>query len=475
MGINTLRNASFMAIIVSGLPLCSCSSTLPRVSPSWGQALASATPIATTTTRDGAGLMSRGESAAALREVRAEGRARQFDRHLAILNRDMEILTRGNSVELLVDGPATFAAMFAELEKARHQILLESYIIEADEIGRRMQEILLRKRAEGVEVYLIRDAVGSFSTPPEFFESLREGGVRVCEFNPLSALRRSFGILQANHRDHRKVLVVDGEVAFTGGINVSRVYASASPGWRHRGSSGMADGWRDTHVRIEGPAAAEFVDLFRDTWQRQDCPDGEPLARTTQFHGAPSAQPAGERLVSVIGSVAGANSDRLYRTLLSAIVGATDSIHITMAYFVPDPQTLDALVDAALRGVEVVLVLPGYGDSLLALRAGQSHYSRLLDAGVRIFEMHDAFLHAKTVVIDGVWSTVGSANLDWRSFLHNDELNVIILGEDFGTGMEALFAVDVARSHQLSPEEWSGRCTARRWMERFSMLWEYWL
>lgn len=475
MGFGTARRTTLLAVTVGALPLCSCSTSLPAVSAPSGRALASAAPIATTTTRDGEGLMSRGESAAALRAVRAEGRARQFDRHLAILQREKEILSRGNKVELLVDGPATFAAMFAELEKARHRILLESYIIEADEIGLRLRDTLLRKRAEGVEVYLIRDAVGSFSTPREYFESLREGGVRVCEFNPLSALRRSFGILQANHRDHRKVLVVDGLLAFTGGINVSRVYSSASPAWRHRGAGGMADGWRDTHVRIEGPAAAQFVDLFRDTWQRQHCPDAERLARSGQHHGAISTEPAGERLVSVIGSVAGANSDRLYRTLLGAIVGATDSIHITMAYFVPDPQTLDALAEAALRGVEVVLVLPGYGDSLLALRAGQSHYSRLLDAGVRIFEMHDAFLHAKTVVIDGVWSTVGSANLDWRSFLHNDELNVIVLGEDFGTRMEALFAADVARSRQLSPQEWSGRGVARQWMERFSRLWEYWL
>ena len=242
MGFGTARRTTLLAVIVGALPLCSCSTSLPAVSAPSGRALASAAPIATTTTRDGEGLMSRGESAAALRAVRAEGRARQFDRHLAILQREKEILSRGNKVELLVDGPATFAAMFAELEKARHRILLESYIIEADEIGLRLRDTLLRKRAEGVEVYLIRDAVGSFSTPREYFESLREGGVRVCEFNPLSALRRSFGILQANHRDHRKVLVVDELLAFTGGINVTRPRGAtvAQAAWRTAGVTPMS-------------------------------------------------------------------------------------------------------------------------------------------------------------------------------------------------------------------------------------------
>lgn len=464
---------SLVAAALLGLPLFACSTALPKITLAPGAAVTHAAPIATAPTKDANGIMSPGRSAAVLQAVRAEGRSRQFDRHLSILEREQEILSRGNTVQLLVDGPATFESMFAALEGAQHSILLESYIVEADEIGQRIATILKRKRAEGVDVRLIYDGVGSFSTPPDFFAELREAGIDVCEFNPLGIVRRTFGLLEANHRDHRKVLVVDGRIAFTGGINLSNVYLSASLGSTRRKRFTTEDGWRDTHVRIEGPAAADFTNLFRDTWQRQNC-GGSPIASHLP-ETASAAPPAGKRLVAVIGSVAGENSDRLYRTLLSAIVGATDSIHITMAYFVPDPQTLKALADAARRGVDVVLVLPGQGDSLITLRAGQSHYGQLLEAGVRIFEMQGSFLHAKTAVIDGVWATVGSANLDWRSFLHNDELNVIVLGEDFGSRMEALFATDLAHSEPVSQEEWAARCAPRRMMEQLGRLLEYWL
>ncbi|MFP5407182.1 MAG: phospholipase D-like domain-containing protein, partial [Gammaproteobacteria bacterium] len=303
----------------------------------------------------------------------------------------------------------------------------------------------------------------------EFFDTLRDGGVAICEFNPVSPFRRATGLLNLNHRDHRKLLVVDQHAAFIGGINVSGVYSHGSLVSRRKAARDAQAGWRDTDVRIEGPAVRDFVTLFQDTWQRQDCEnDLPPLSPRAQSK-------AGNKLVAVIGSVADEDSSRLYRALLGAINGATDSIHMTMGYFVPDPQSLEALANAARRGVKVVLVLPGYSDWKLVLRAGQAHYGPLLQAGVRIFELHDALLHAKTIVIDGVWTTVGSANFDWRSFLHNDELNAIVLGEEFGSRMERLFADDLARAQEVTAEEWDKRGPGRRFMETLGRMLEYWL
>ena len=415
------------------------------------------------------------ESARRLRDVRDEGRAAQFEHHLALLREAGETLSAGNRVELLVDGPATFDAMFRDLEAARRRILLETYIFEGEHIGRRIADVLLRKRAEGLDVRIIYDSVGSFATPATFFDELRDAGVAVCEFNPVSPLRCATGLLSLNHRDHRKVLVIDDRAAFTGGLNVSSVYSSASFGSRAaRSRPPEEDGWRDTHVRIEGPAVREFIRLHGDTWRRQGC-EGEAGALPEIDAAAVKPPAPGERLVAVIDSAADDKTSRFYRALLAAIAGATDTIHITMAYFVPDPQLLQALKDAAARGVEVILVLPGTSDSRLVLRAGQSHYAALLAAGVRIFERHDAFLHAKTAVIDGVWATVGSSNLDWRSFLHNDELNAVVLGRDFGRSMEDLFAVDLDHADEVDSATWDQRGVGRRLMESFGRLWEYWL
>jgi cardiolipin synthase len=161
--------------------------------------------------------------------------------------------------------------------------------------------------------------------------------------------------------------------------------------------------------------------------------------------------------------------------LLSAIAHAERSVHVTMAYFVPDPVTLGVLEDAARRGVDVRLVLPGFSDFWVVHAAGRSHYARLLEAGVRIFERRDALLHAKTVVIDGVWSTVGSANMDWRSFLHNDEVNVVVIGAGFGAEMEALFAADVARAVPVEADAWARRGLAERSKEGVARLLEWWL
>ncbi|NLF55341.1 MAG: cardiolipin synthase B [Thauera phenolivorans] len=466
------RLVGWLAAPLAAFSLAACASVVP---PAPAAAPETMKPRDSVRVEGSAGSRSARDSAQTLREAKAEGRGPQFENHLEILQQAGETLYAGNELALLVDGPATFDAIFAELEQARERVLLQTYIFEGTDIGRRIADVLLRKRAEGVDVRVIYDSVGSFATPAAFFDELREGGIEACEFNPVSPLRRATGILRVNNRDHRKLLAIDDRVAFTGGVNISSVYSSASFGSRaSKLRSPEEDGWRDTHVRIEGPAVRRFIELFQDTWRRQAC-EGELAALPDIDPDSLKPPEQGERLVAVIESTAEEDSGRFRRAFLGAIEGATDSVHITMAYFVPDPGMLAALTRAAQRGVEVVLVLPGRSDSWLTLHAGQSHYDELLLAGVRIHEKRDALLHAKTAVIDGVWSTVGSSNLDWRSFVHNDEVNAVILGREFGAAMERLFAHDVEQAEAVDPDAWAQRPAGPRLKEWLARRFEYWL
>jgi cardiolipin synthase len=372
-------------------------------------------------------------------------------------------LTAGNKVLLLQDGAATYRAMFSAIEAATDHINLESYIIEDDEIGRQFSELLLRKRSQGVHVALVYDSVGSLGTPKAFFERLTAGGVQVLEFNPVNPLSAKTE-WRVNNRDHRKLLVVDGRTAFVGGINFSRVHSGGSYG-RSAGRSA----WRDTHLRIEGPVVDEFQKLFLQTWAKQR---GAPLPAANYF---PALAARGGEMVRAIGSTPDDPHSLIYLTLLSAISKSERHVYLTNAYFVPDPQLLEALTDAARRGVDVRLVLPGTSDSGVAFHAGRSHYSALLRAGVKIHERRGAMLHAKTATIDGVWSCVGSTNLDRRSFLHNDEIDAAILGREFAGQMQAAFSADLAASEVMDLERWEARAFDLRLKEWAARLWEYWL
>jgi cardiolipin synthase len=214
---------------------------------------------------------------------------------------------------------------------------------------------------------------------------------------------------------------------------------------------------------------ADFQKLFMNTWARQK---GPALPDRKYF---PKLAKKGEEIVRAIGSASDAPYSQIYLTLLSALEHAERTVHLTNAYFVPDPQLIKALTDAAQRGVDVQFILPGKSDSWAVLNAGRSHYAELLQAGVHIYERRDAVLHSKTASIDGVWSTIGSTNLDWRSFLHNDELNAVILGTDFAQQMDAMFAQDRAASNPIVYEVWKRRSLLSRFKEWLARLPEYWL
>ena len=369
----------------------------------------------------------------------------------------------GNDGRLLVDGPRTHRAMFDAMSGARDHINIHTYILDDGEPGQKLAELLAAKVKQGVKVHLMYDSVGSITTPKAYFQRLRDAGVALCEFNPVKRLA------SVNNRNHRKITVVDGRIAFTGGINISETYTSSSRRAR-AGQDKNADrknGWRDTHVAVEGPVVAQFQRIFLDDWALQDC---GPWAEARYF---PPLEPRGSQAMRVVRSDPGKATSEMYTVLLDAIARARHRVWLTFGYFVPDPHTKRTLAEAARRGVDVRLVLPGFSDFWAPVYAGRSHYPELLDAGVRIYEWHDALMHAKTAVIDSSWSSVGSTNLDWRSFVHNYEADLIIHDAGIARALERRFELDVQAARRIDPEAFRQRPARERIKEWVARQWEY--
>ena len=458
-----MRHGAVVALLA--MAGCTGCSSLPTIVPDLARRPGPAVQL------EGAGgPLSATQSKAILDKLKSRGAATDiFDRHLALEEAIVgSPLTTGNQVVLLKDGPATYRSMLEAILAAQDHINMETYVLDDDEVGQRFAQALIQKQQQGVQVNLIRDSAGTFSTPQTFFQQLADSGVKVLEFNPLNPLvaRKDWAL---NQRDHRKLLIVDGQTAFLGGINISSVYSggSFSQASRIRPDGGLA--WRDTDLRLQGPVVAEFQKLFLATWANQR---GPPLAAKNYF---PPPERVGRQVVRAIGSSPDEPFSLIYATLLSAIGSAETSVHITNAYFVPDPQMLAALEAAARRGVNVALILPSQTDSWLAFHAGRGYYERLLRAGVKIHERRGAILHSKTALIDGVWATVGSTNLDWRSFLHNHELNAVVLGAEFGSQVQAMFDKDLAASDAITLAQWRRRAIDLRLKEFFARAWAYWL
>ncbi len=419
---------------------------------------------------DESGPLNAAQAAAAVRRIEGEDERGLLTRHLSQVEAVMTTpLVLGNNARLLIDGPQTQAAMLRAIAGARHHIDLETYLLEATGIGERLASALESKRAERVKVRVLYDSVGSLSTPPDYFERLKAAGVAVCEFNPVNPLRLQGDTgLSLNNRDHRKLLVVDSRTAFTGGINISSVYSTGSSSRRTKAPS-RVEGWRDTHVVVRGPVVDQFQKLFDDTWRSQHCPDGDATEQRTDL---PAAR-AGHMAMRLVAANPLVERSELYPALLSAIEHARHRVWLTYGYFVPDQRILGALQEAARRGVDIRLVLPGFSDFWATLHAGRSHYGDLLAAGVRIFERRDALLHAKTAVVDGVWSSVGSTNLDWRSFVHNYEADLLVLDSGFANELEQLFRLDQSASNEIVEKAWTRRGIKNRLLEWLARRWEY--
>lgn len=420
------------------------------------------------------GYLSREQSQAVLEQLKKKAPdAGALERHLAIEERlSGNPLSVGNRVRLLEDGKQTYEAMLGAIRGARHHVHLETYIFEDDETGELFAEALVARAKAGVKVRLIYDAVGSIGTPKSFFKQLSDAGVEVLEFNPIG----KGGIDGLNQRDHRKITVVDGRIAFLGGINISDVYGASSGGGRGSRGSGPVSAaevpvaerpWRDMQCSIEGPAVAEVQRAFLKQWARRR---GEPVIADKAYY--PTLSPVGPHVVRVIeGSPADEGVNDMYAAFISAIDNAEKEVTLMNSYFVPHEELRRALRDAARRGVDVKLILPGHSDSWVTYYAGRSYYGELLDAGVKIYERRYRVLHAKSGMVDGVWSTVGSTNLDWRSLLYNDEINVVVLGGDFAGEMGAVLGRDIAASEAITRETWAKRPLDARAKEAAAKAW----
>jgi cardiolipin synthase len=394
----------------------------------------------------------------------ASGDADSLQRHYALQRTLSDSpLVFGNRTRLLMDGAQALPAMFQAMQQARDHINLEYFIFEDVSSGNvSLSQLLLGQLKRGLAVNIIYDAYGSRDTPPALFDTLHRAGARIVAFNPINPLT-------ANDRDHRKIMVVDGRVVFLGGINLSRTYENPpSAGIPAEGDTRHAY-WRDAAVEIHGPAVAQLQRMFFDTWQQQK---GEAVRNADYY---PVIPRSGVQTVRIIGSTPGEHQPLYYLSLEQAIRAANQRIWLSSGYFVPPHQEREDLAKAARRDIDLRLVLPSHTDVEAAVFAGRAAYGDLLEAGARIFEMQNAVLHSKLVVVDGVWTAIGSSNLDRRSVVFNNEVDAIILGADTAAQVEGLLQGDMAASAPVTLEAWERRPMRERVNEWEARLWEYWM
>jgi cardiolipin synthase len=366
------------------------------------------------------------------------------------LRRVREEFIEGNRVGLLHDGKEAFPSMLEAIDQARRQILLEMYWFDSDTVGRRFADALMRAVARGVEVAVLYDSVGSWDVDAAFFAELERARIKVVEYNPIKPWRRRFRIDRLTRRDHRKILVVDGRVGFTGGINLAKPWLPEEQG---------GGGWRDDMVKVRGPAVRGLASCFFQTWTSQG---GEPL--TVELGGRES-DPPGEQRVRVLGATSLLNRREIRSAYLVNIYRAKRRIWMSNSYFVPDRSVMRGLRRAARHGVDVRVLVPGTSDVEIVRYASRGAWTGLMKSGVRIFEWNRKVLHSKSAVIDGHWSTVGTFNLDYWSLLRNLEVNVAVLDSGFGARLEAVFERDFALASEVDPEEFRRRPLRDRLLE----------
>jgi cardiolipin synthase len=357
----------------------------------------------------------------------------------------------GNQVVLLWKGRDSFRKIFNALRTAQYLICLEFYIFRNDETGTELAEILKQKAAEGVKVYILYDHFGSFGTPLRFWRDLQRSGIRIRASRPF----KWTAPLHYVHRDHKKLIIIDGETAFTGGLNIANEYRGYHRSWKKKS-------WRDTGLLLKGPIAMNLLDSFKKVWTIWK---GEPIVFRTTVQPLPDGLPA----LPIFASSAQGRKD-MRKLLHYSINSSTRSIYLTTAYFTPSTVMIKALANAVQRGVSVKLLLPGTSDVKSAHFAGRAFFARLLQSGVKIYNYQGEILHAKTAVFDGLWSIIGSANLDFQSLRRNDEGNVGIIGTSFGTKMEQIFYEDLAISRRITADSWHKRPWYQKGLEQFFAL-----
>lgn len=403
--------------------------------------------------------------------------------------RNPALLAEGHRLQLLVAGAATFPAMLAAIAAAKRHVHFETYILRSDKTGARFQAALIERALAGVRVRLLYDSLGSFGlVSTEYLSALAKAGVEIVEYHPITPWRRQLverlrklrgsfdrrvgrappperprgepGHHSLHRRDHQKILVVDDEVAFTGGINIGDEYAPAPEG----------GAWYDLHVRVEGPAVLGLADAFRRAWLQAE---GEPFPAPARP--APASAAMRPALAHTCDNFERRNRTHMHVAYRHAIHRAEHSICITNAYFVPDVLLRRALYKAVARGASVRIIVPSNSDVRFVWFGSRYLFDRLLRRRVRIFEFPGPMMHAKAGVIDGTWATIGSFNLDRRSMLHNLEAGLVVLDHDFARTLEQQFERDIAQCREITLPQWRARSLAHRCIEWFAHLFAYWL
>jgi cardiolipin synthase len=380
-----------------------------------------------------------------------------------LLSSSIPSLMPDNRVEMLVNGTAFFPSMLEALAAARESVYMDFYMINDDKTGNAVGEVIREKAKKGCEVCVIYDGIGSYASE-EYFKWLNSAGVQTEAFHPVQLLRSKIGI---NRRDHRKMVVIDGRTGFLGGLNIAEEYGHPEKAW---------EGWRDTAVKVQGPVVRQMTSLFVRSWTR--------LGRTIPEHAkrnlaenVPEEVHGGGGVVHA--SVAGTEKIRgrreIIRAYRKALWSARRSIYIQSAYFLPPFSMRLALRRAVKRGIGVKIIVPLHGDVLMTHFASRSLFARLMRAGVELYQLPGPNMHTKTAVIDGVWSTVGSFNLNHRSFLHDLDINLLVIDEAFGASMERCFMEDLSKTIPVDPRKWRERPLNEKIVERFCYALRYWL
>ena len=358
----------------------------------------------------------------------------------------------GNRVKALQNGEQIFPAMLDAIRSARQSITFETYIYWSGDIGKKFSEALCARARAGVKVHVMLDWVGCGKMEGKYLDELKAAGVEVEQYHPL----RWYNLGRMNNRTHRKLLVVDGRIGFTGGVGIADLWA---------GHAESKDHWRDSHYQLEGPAVAQMQSAFTDNWIKTR---HEVLLGSNYF---PELKPVGDSLAQVFKSSRGEGSESVRLMYLLSIASATRTIRLSAAYFVPDELAIETLVAARKRGVKIEIIVPGpVMDSKLVKHASRSLWGALLDAGVEIYEYQPTMYHCKVLIVDDVWVSVGSTNFDDRSFRLNDEANLNIFDAAFAAEQAKVFREDKAQSRLMTRAEFKNRSFFGKILDKFAGL-----
>lgn len=359
-------------------------------------------------------------------------------------------LLQGNKVQALYNGDEIFSSMLEAMENARVSITFETYIYWSGEIGGRFSDLLARKAKSGLKVHVLLDWAGSCKIDQGYVDEMKKAGVEFERFHPI----RWYTLARLNNRTHRKLLVVDGRIGFTGGVGIADKWT---------GNAQDEDHWRDTHFRIEGPAVAQMQAAFIDNWIKVR---GEVLKGDIYF---PELQPCGESVAQVFKSSRDEGSESVRLMYLMSLAAARQNIQLSAAYFVPDDLAVRTLVEASRRGVKLEIIVPGSNiDSAVVRRASRARWGALLEAGVSIYEYQPTMFHCKVLIVDDAWVSVGSTNFDNRSFRLNAEANLNIYDRQFVLDQVRKFEEDRARSRQITLADYRRRPLKEKLIERIS-------